>query len=379
MLNSLEELTNEIIEIRRILHTYPELSFKEINTTKFIEEKIKSWGLKFHRFNTLETGGYCDIGEGEAIAFRSDIDALPIIESPSHKIISKNNGIMHACGHDFHTAIGLGLLKYFSENNNKLKSKLRVIFQPAEESAPGGAELVVKENVLENVKGIFAIHVDPMLEVGKFNIVEGPVQASSTSIHIVFNGPGGHTSKPSETVDLINVAAFYITQIQSYIQQNIDSRETVAFAFGQILGGSTHNIIPQQVLLKGTLRTHNNEVLNKCLELMKYFTNSFAQLYKIKIDLNFPTNCPTTINNSVLTKKFIDYMKASDNTDKLVIDSKPSMGADDFAFYGLTVPSLYLQVGAAGSGTLHSKDLIINEEMIKPTLDILIRFFCSQF
>lgn len=373
-MKNIKLILQEIIEIRRELHRKPELSFNEFNTTNLIEEKINSWGLKFNRYQNLKTGGFCDLGKGEIIAFRSDIDALPITEDSSHKICSEINGVMHACGHDFHTAIGLGLIKYFSENKNELKNKLRVIFQPAEEAAPGGAEFVVKENILENVKSIIAIHVDPMMEVGKFNVVEGPVQASSTSIHIEFFGPGGHTSKPSETVDLINTAAFYITQIQSLIQQNIDSRETAAFAFGTILGGSTHNIIPQQILLKGTLRTHNNNVLNNCIYLMKSFTEKYADLYKIRIEINFPTNCPAAINDSALSKKFIEFMKISGNDDKLVLDAKPSMGADDFAFYGLHVPSLYLQVGAKGNGTLHSKELILNENLLQPSLETMIGF-----
>lgn len=377
MNNFIKTIIPEIIDIRKKLHSNPEVSFSEFQTTNLIEETIKSWGLHFNRFNNIETGGFCDIGEGEIIVFRSDIDALPIYEDETHEIISNNKGVMHACGHDYHTAIGLGLLKYFSQNKNSLKKKLRVIFQPAEEAAPGGAELVVKENVLENVKAAISVHVDPTLEVGKFLINEGPVQASSTSIYIEFNGPCGHTSKPSETVDLINVSAFYITQIQSYLQQNIDSRETLAFAFGMISGGSTHNIIPQKIILRGTLRTHNNHVLQKCLDLMNSFTQNFAQLYGIKIDLKFPTNCPATINDSELTQKFIEFMTNSINKDNLILNAKPSMGADDFAFYGLKVPSVYLQVGAKGSGTLHSKDLILNEDLLKPVLETLAEYIAD--
>lgn len=367
----------ELIEIQNHLHTYPELSFKEFKTTQFIEEKIKSWGLIFKRFKHLETGGYCDIGEGEIIAFRSDIDALPIEENHSHKIISKNTGVMHACGHDYHTAIGLGLLKFFNENKHLLKNKLRVIFQPAEEAAPGGAELVVNENILKNTKAILAMHVDPTLEIGKISVLEGPVQASSTSIYIELFGPGGHTSKPSETIDLINVAAFYITQIQSFIQQKIDSRETVALAFGMISGGSTHNIIPQKILLRGTLRTHNNEVLQKCFDLMNEFCQNFAKTFGIKIELKFPTNCPATINDSGLTNKFINFLQKSGKENQILIGGKPSMGADDFAFYGLHVPSLYLQIGAKGNGTLHSKDLILDENLIQPTLETLVEFISN--
>lgn len=369
-----DTIIQEVKELRKILHQQPELSWKEFNTTNLIQEKIKSWGLTFSRFKDIKTGGFCDIGDGEVIVFRSDIDALPIEEDKSHEIISQYNEIMHACGHDYHTAIGLGLLKYFSQNKNSLNKKLRVVFQPAEEAAPGGAEFVVKENILADTTAAISVHVDPTLEVGNFLVNEGPVQASSTSIHIEINGPGGHTSKPSETVDLINVSAFYITQIKTYLQQNIDSRETLAFVLGMISGGSTHNIIPQNILLRGTLRTHNNVVLQKCFDLMNSFTKNFARIYEIKIDLKFPTNCPATINDSALTKKFIEFIKNSGNSENLILDAKPSMGADDFAFYGLHVPSLYLQVGAKGSGTLHSKDLILNEDLIKPTLETLINF-----
>jgi amidohydrolase len=377
MIISIDQILLEIKILREQFHTYPELSYKEFYTTKLLEKTLKSWGLVFNRFNKLETGGYCDVGEGKIIAFRSDIDALPITEDPSHNIISSNVGVMHACGHDYHTAIGLGLLRYFSKNENRLKRKLRVIFQPAEEAAPGGAEFVLKENVLENAHAAFAIHVDPTLEVGKFNVLEGPVQASTTSIKIELIGPGGHTSKPSETIDLINVVSFYIVQIQNYLKQKIDPRETVAFAFGSINGGSTHNTIPQEISIRGTIRTHNNNVLNNCFGLMKTFTSSFAELNGININLQFPTNCPATINDINLTNKFVDFMKSTGKGNDLILNSKPSMGADDFAYYGLDIPGLYIQIGAAGSGTLHGKDLIINEDVLKPSLEVMIDFFAN--
>lgn len=372
MKSSINLYLSEIRKLREILHTNPEISYKEYETTKLLDETIASWGLEFIRFNNLETGGFCDVGNGEIIIFRADIDALPITEDPLHKVISKNPGVMHACGHDYHTAVGLGLLKYFSKN--KPNKKLRVIFQPAEEAAPGGAEFVLKEKVLKGVKAALSIHVDPTLEVGKFDVLDGPIQASTTSIKIELIGPGGHTSKPSETVDLINVTSYYIVQIQNYLRQNIDPRETLAFVFGKISGGSTHNTIPQNISIRGTIRTHNNIVLDKCLKLMRSFTESFAKLNNIEINIEFPTSCPATINNSQLTNKFINFMKDSGREQDLVLYSKPSMGADDFAFYGLEVPSLYLQVGAAGKGTLHSKDLKINDEVLKNSLETLIEF-----
>jgi len=370
---SIDSFLPEIIKLREHIHTYPEISYEEYETTKLIEETITSSQLEFKKFSKLKTGGYCDVGEGETIVFRADIDALPITENPENKVVSKNHGIMHACGHDYHTAIGLGLLKYFGAN--KINKKLRVVFQPAEEAAPGGAESVIAENILDKTKCAIALHVDPKLPVGKFDVIDGAVQASTTSIKIELTGPGGHTSKPAETVDLINVTSYYVVQIQSYLRQNIDPRETLAFAFGAINGGTTHNTIPEKISLRGTIRTHNNEVLDKCFNLMKSFTKNFSELNGIKINIEFPTSCPATINNSELTKSFINFMKNTGREENLILAAKPSMGADDFAFYGLKLPSLYLQVGAGGKGSLHTTDLELDDEVLRVSLETLIDFF----
>ncbi len=365
---------DEIINIRRKIHTNPELPFKEYDTTNLIKKTVESWGLDFHRFSLLETGGYCDVGKGNTILFRSDIDAIPIEENPNHNIKSNNSGIMHACGHDFHTAIGLGLLRYFSNNRSELNGRLRVIFQPAEESAPGGAEKVVQENIWSNAEGILAVHVDPQLELGKIQLFHRAVQASSTSIYIELCGPGGHTSKPHETVDLISVTARYISQIQNYVNEKNDPRDTIAFAFGKIDGGDTHNSIPQKIILRGTIRTLDNKVLEKTKKLFINFSKNYGELYNTSISIKFPTSCPATINNPELANLFIKSMKLRQNEKMIELPEKCSMGADDFAYYLAKVPGLYLQIGAAGIGTLHSSDLLINEDIIGISLEYLTGF-----
>ena len=365
----------ELLNLRRDLHRYPELSFKEFNTSKKIEQTVNSWGLTFKRFKYLETGGYCDVGSGErVILFRSDIDALPIEENEAHEIISQNKGVMHACGHDFHTAIGLGLLKYFRENLTELNGTLRVLFQPGEEAAPGGAEKVVEENIWENAKAILTTHVAPQYPAGKFILFNGPVQASSTSLLIQLTGPGGHTSQPAQTVDLIRVTGEYVSNLQSYLSQKIDPGETVAFAFGTIRSGSTHNIIPAHAMLRGTLRTLDKTVLNKCLDLIRQFSADYARLHGIEIQVDFPTNCPPTINDSGLFHRFQQYMKMSGRQDQLIKPGKPSMGADDFSFYLDKVPGLYLLTGGGGSGHLHSGDLELDENLLPVTIDVMAGF-----
>ena len=373
MNNISENLINKILEIRRKLHRFPELSFKEFKTTELLKETLDSWGLEFIPFKGLETGGYCDIGKGDIVAFRSDIDALPIAENSSHKIISQIQGQMHACGHDFHTAIGLGLIKYFSETN-LLSGKLRVIFQPGEEATPGGAETVIKENIWEDVKGILTVHVSPGIETGKFVLSKGPVQASSTSIKIEITGPGGHTSKPFETIDLINVGGYYVTQLQSYLAQKTDIRETVAFAFGAVNGGSTHNIIPQSIKLRGTIRTLDNDILAESLDLIRDFSASFEKIYGAKITVQFPTTCPATTNDAYLSEKFIGFMEQSGKGEDVLLPPKPSMGADDFSFYLEKVPGLYLGIGGGGEGVLHSGDLVLDEKLIESAIQNMAGF-----
>ena len=286
---------------------------------------------------------------------------------------------MHACGHDFHTAIGLGLLKYFSVYESELYGKVRVIFQPGEEAAPGGAEKVVQENLWNNVKGILTVHVDPSMDSGKFILLNGVVQASSTSFLIEISGQGGHTSKPFETVDLISVAGFYIVQLQAFLRQKIDPRERFVFAFGSIKGGSAHNVIPQNICIRGTIRTFDNDVLNHIRNLIHHFSSAFKKLYGAVVNIQSPTSCPASINDSALHKKFLDFMKERADETDLIIPLKPSMGADDFSFYLKKVPGLYLRIGGAGKGTLHSGDLLLNEDLLKPAVKYLTAFIASLF
>jgi len=368
----------QLTEIRRQLHRSPELSFKETETTRLLSETLERWGLNFRPFKNLNSGGFCDIGKGKIYAFRSDIDALPITENSEHEVISQIPGLMHACGHDFHTAIGLGLLKYFTDNPALLKGRLRVIFQPGEEAAPGGAEKVINEPIWNHVRGILTVHVTPQTPVGKFLLFQGPVQASSTSLLIELNGPGGHTSKPFETSDLIYISSRYIGQVQTFIQQKTDPRETLAFAFGSVHGGATHNIIPQQVQLRGTIRTLDNQLLKETLSRIRSFSDSFAKLYGIQINVRFPTTCPATINDSVLSRLFLKFMEQQGAAQAVVQPGKPSMGADDFAFYTRIIPGLYLLTGG-GKGILHSGNLELDEALLQPTVETLAGFLSFLF
>lgn len=342
---------------------------------------LKNWGLEFHRFENIETGGYCEIGEGPALLFRSDIDALPIEEDRSHTIISENKDVMHACGHDYHTAIGLGLCRYFQQNRDKLKGQLRVIFQPAEEAAPGGAEFVIEENIWQNAKNIVGVHVDNEYPAGQIILPKKTASASSTSMKIVLQGPGGHTSRPDETVDLVHVCGQYVTHLKSHLLNSTDPRTPLSFAFGQIQGGHTHNSIPQKILLQGTLRTHSNQMEQESRQIIKSFTKNFANLNNIKIMLEFPTNCPAAINDENMVQIFSDYMQLQleNQNSSLVYLDTASMGADDFAVYLRKIPGLYLRVGAGGRGEAHTGNFLLEEDLLKPAMHYLSGFIQYYF
>ncbi len=371
----MKDIISLLFPIQRHLHTHPELSFNEFRTSAFIAQTLKSWHIPFHPFTNIKTGGYCDVGEGPVVAFRSDIDALPIVENESHPVKSSINGVMHACGHDFHTTIGLGLAKYFRDHPQALNHKtLRIFFQPGEEAAPGGGELVVAEPSWDAIQCALAVHVTPKAKTSRFLLFDGPVQASSTSLKIQLNGPGGHTSKPEETLDLIRLSAIFIEQLQTFLEDSLKKDDKLVFAFGMVKGGDTHNIIPQSVLLRGSFRTLDNVVLEQTMKRITEFSVHFDKTHGTTTTVRFPTNCPATINNSSLAQSFARFMKDTGHAGQLIENRAPSMGADDFAFYARKVPGLYLIVGGGGSGTLHSGDLVLDEKLIEPTLDTLAGF-----
>lgn len=376
-----DSLFKEIKTARRWLHRHPEISYEEYQTTEFIANTLASWNVEFHRFNSLKTGGWADIGGNDKniLGFRADIDGLPITENAKHSVRSKHDGVMHACGHDYHTALGLGLIRYFSKHPDNLNGKLRVIFQPAEETTPDGASFVCKESIFKSMSGIFAVHVDPELKIGQFFIKNGQSCASSTLINITFNGPGGHTSRPHKTVDLIRVTAQYIVQLQGYLKSIINSRDDFILVFGSIHGGSYHNVKPSKISLVGTLRNFDNNVLKQLLEEIRKFSEHFETIYGPKISIDFPNSTPAIVNDSKMFDQFINFTKSNGYSKNVIILENPSVGADDFSYYLKNIPGLYFRVGAEGSGSSHSSEFILNENLLKPATEFIINYVLSYF
>lgn len=368
-----EGFLSELIQLRRSFHEIPELSYQEYQTTALIKSTLENWGLQLTPFKLLKTGGYCDIGKGPIITYRADIDALPIAENPIHSIVSKNPGFMHACGHDFHIVFGLALLKYFSQIKPIKNHTLRGVFQPAEEAYPTGAIKVCEENIWQNNKYFISAHISNDVDIGHVIVNQKVANAASRTVKILVKGRGGHTSRPFETDDIIRVTANYINQVYNYLEAKLSPSDIFVLAFGAIEGGSTHNIIPKSVQLKGTLRSFTPEVDKSATKFLQEFTEKYSDIYNISIKLEFPTYCPPVINDDFLIEQLRAFFQKQ-YPGKLIVSSTPSLGADDFALYLTKGAGIYLRIGGGGKGQAHSPDFWVNEESLKWGSEYLIGY-----
>lgn len=346
MLNSIGEVENFVIDMRRKLHKYPELDFSLPKTTKIICEVLDSLKISYKK-NIGKSGIVADI-EGKdkniTLAFRADMDALPIIEETEFEFKSEHYGKMHACGHDAHMSILLGVAKIISENLEELPCNVRLIFQPAEETT-GGAVPMIKEGVLKNIDGIFGLHVDPSINSGKIAIKYGAMNAASTGIKIKIQGKSCHGAYPSTGIDAIVVAAQVITALQTIVSRNIDSRESLVLSFGKIIGGETENVITGEVFLEGTIRTLSNNLRDSIKPKIRNMVKMICEGMGAVGEVEYRDSYMALINND----KFVDFIKLSGNEilgSKNVKEKKvPEMVVEDFAYYLDKVPGAFFNLG----------------------------------
>ncbi len=373
---------DEFIAVRRHLHAHPELSYQEWETSKFIQGKLNFFKIPY----TVKAGtGVVGIIEGKnpksrIIALRGDMDALPIEEKTDVPYKSTRAGVMHACGHDVHTTCLLGAAKILAETKDEWEGTVKLIFQPGEEKNPGGASLLIKEDVLENPKPdcIYALHVNPQLEVGKLSFRGGKVMASADEIYITIRGKGGHAAAPHLTADTILIASHLVVSLQQIISRNNNPLQPSVLSITSFQGGFTTNVIPAEVKLMGTFRAMDEGWRFKAHELIKKQTTELVAAMGAEADVHIDVGYPTVYNNEALNGYSrglaADYLGAEN-----VSETEMRMGAEDFGYYSQIIPGCFFRLGTANVAEgiiagVHTPHFNIDERAIEIGMGMMAYF-----
>lgn len=381
-----DEIESKVIQWRRDIHEHPELSNREFKTAEKVANHLKSLGIEVQT-GVAHTGvvGILRGGKpGPVVALRADMDALPVVERTNVPFASKVKttyngmevGVMHACGHDTHVAILMGVAEILSGIKNDIKGTVKFIFQPAEEGAPageeGGAELMVKEGVLKNpdVQAIFGLHISSGLEINTLNYKPGGSQASANSYKIVVKGKQTHGASPWAGVDPIVTAAQIINSIQTIVSRKVNlTKEAAVVTVGSIHGGVRNNIIPEEVTMEGTIRALDNDMRDKIFEELKTMATKIAESQGAVAEVTINHGVPITYNDPDLTAEMLPTLQAAAGKDNVHL-RKAITGAEDFSYYQEKIPGFYFGLGGMTPGNTtpyphHTPDFYIDEGGLK--------------
>jgi amidohydrolase len=358
----------------------PELSFQEFKTQVFVEEKLNEFGIKNH--HRLANTGVVALIEGKnptkkTIALRADMDALPIVETNQVDYKSKNDGVMHACGHDVHTSSLLGVARILNELKDQFEGTIKFIFQPGEEKLPGGANMMIKEGVLENPKPVSVIgqHVMPQIKAGKIGFRKGLYMASTDEIYVKVKGKGGHGAMPHLTIDPVVITANMIVALQQIVSRNAKPSLPSVLTFGKVIANGATNVIPDEVYLEGTFRTLNEEWRAEAHEKMVKMAEGIAESMGGICEFNIVKGYPFLINDEVLTdrvRKFAEEYVGSENIEDLEI----WMAAEDFAFYSQKAPACFYRLGVRNeergiTSSVHTSTFDIDESALETGMGLM--------
>jgi amidohydrolase len=358
-----------LTEWRRDFHAHPELAFEEERTAGLVAERLESFGVEVSR-GLAKTGvvGKLTTGTGNrAIALRADMDALPMDEGNDFEYASKTPGKMHGCGHDGHTTMLLGAAKYLAETKD-FDGRVYFVFQPAEE-AEGGAEVMVKEGLFEKfpVEAIYGMHNWPGMPVGEFAIAPGPMMAAFDVFDLVIRGQGSHGAMPHQGVDSIVVASQVVSALQSITSRNTDPIDALVVSVTQIHGGDAYNIIPDEVILRGTVRSFREEVRDMVEPAVKRIADGVCAAYGATAELHYEKRYPATVNSVEETELAAEAATKIVGSEAINRSPVPSMGSEDFAYMLREKPGSYVWVGnGAGEGgcMLHNPGYDFNDDII---------------
>ena len=384
---AVENVFDEVVTVRRHIHQHPELSFEEYETAAYVKEKLTAAGIQ--PVSIGRTGVVAVIApegmENEpCLALRADLDALPIHEQSGESFSSGKPGVMHACGHDVHTAVLLGVAKIVQENKEQLRRPVKFIFQPGEEKLPGGASVLIEEGVLENpqVTEILGLHVFPELEQGKVGFKPGMYMASCDEIFITVKGKGGHGAMPHQVIDPVLIGSSIVVQLQQIVSRSCDPKIPCVLSFGHFEALGATNVIPDQAFLKGTFRTMNEEWRSKAHELIRKQADLIARSMGGEVDVVIDKGYPFLENNEEITgqvKKCATEILGEVN----VVDLPIRLTAEDFSYYSQEVPACFFRMGTRNEAVnavfgVHNSKFKVEEEALKSGMAVFLSYVFTK-
>ena len=368
-----ENIFPRLVEIRREIHAHPELGYQEVRTSELIASELRKIGVEVWTgiAKTGVVGLIKGSTKGRTVAIRGDMDALPIKELNKFDFRSTVDGIMHACGHDAHTTMVLGAAMVLSSLRENLIGNVKFFFEPSEEKNPPGAQAMVKKGVLKNpaVDVIFGLHVDPGLQSGALGFIEGPMMAAADEVTITIHGKSAHASQPHHAIDPIMIAAQIIIGLQTIISRHRHPNDPSVLTFGEIHGGDTQNIIPEEVQIRGTLRTMNEQWRKESQHLIKRMAEGIAHSQGGWVSVEFLDGACVVINDSAVTS-FARQCANDFVGGKKVLELSPVMTAETFGYFLQKVPGVLFRLGVANKRRgfihdLHTPRFTIDEEAMK--------------
>ena len=370
---------NEVVANRRHIHANPELSFNEYNTSAFVGKQLDALGISYQKM--ADTGLVAlikgDKPSDKVIALRADMDALPIVEANDVPYKSKNEGVMHACGHDVHTSSLLGTAKILTELKADFAGTVKLIFQPAEERLPGGASVMIKEGVLENPKpsAVMGQHVMPLIDAGKVGFRPGKYMASTDEIYVTVRGKGGHGAQPQQNIDPVIITAHMLVALQQIVSRFADPKLPTVLSFGKVIANGATNVIPNEVYLEGTFRTLDEVWRKEAHIKMKKMAEGLVESMGGTVDFNIMPGYPYLVNEEKLTNRAIGY--AEDYLGKEnVLDLDLWMAAEDFAYYSQVADACFYRLGTRNeargiTSSVHTPTFDIDEKALEVSTGLM--------
>jgi amidohydrolase len=381
-----KDIFNDVVANRRHLHSHPELSFHEVQTSAYVAAKLDELGIPYQRMADNGLVGLIQGGKpgNGVVALRGDMDALPITEANDVPYKSQNVGVMHACGHDVHTSSLLGTAKILTELKDEFGGTVKLIFQPAEEKLPGGASLMIKEGVLENPKpqAVIGQHVMPLIDAGKVGFRAGKYMASTDELYVTIKGKGGHGAQPQQNIDPVIIMAHILTALQQVVSRFADPKSPSVLSFGKVIANGATNVIPNEVYLEGTFRTMDEAWRKEAHIKMKKMAEGIAESMGGSCDFDIHHGYPFLINEPVLTAATRaaaeDYLGKNN-----VVDLDIWMAAEDFAYYSQVADACFYRLGTSNeqrgiTSSVHTPTFDVEESALELSTGLMAYIAVKQ-